>query len=83
MPRSSCAPCCNPVELARSLPSYRAAVLQILCMQSQTSVVTLCNEAGEPILVRSVFDVNGENPVVTAWNMDGTLYEGDIVACGA
>lgn len=31
MPRSSCEPCCQPQQLARSTDSYRAAVLQILC----------------------------------------------------
>lgn len=31
MPRSSCDFCCNPVELARSVESYRAAELGILC----------------------------------------------------
>lgn len=31
MPRSSCLPCCNPGELARTSLSYRSAVLEILC----------------------------------------------------
>lgn len=31
MPRSSCDTCCNPSELARSVDSYRAASLGILC----------------------------------------------------
>lgn len=83
MPHSSCLACCDPTGNSRGVDMYRAAVLQILCAQLNTVTQALCNESGEPIIVRSVFDANGENPEITAWNMDGTPYSGAIVACGA
>lgn len=81
MPRPSCQPCCNPQEAARLITNYRPSVLQILCQQLLTSTHLVCTNLGETVIVRIVFDSNGENPETTVWNLDGTPYAGEFALC--
>lgn len=39
MTRSNCDPCCNPTELARNESSWRDAVLQVLCLISDSGQI--------------------------------------------
>lgn len=82
MPRSSCAPCCNPSEMARMIDTYRASVLQILCSMADTAnVQLLCVPVSfAPVFVQYGLDENGDVEVLRAFTPDGSDYGGSVAA---
>lgn len=94
MPRSSCAPCCNPAEMARSTPSFRSSLLLILCellAASGPSALnlyswnTFCDLDEEIVLVRTVRDAAGDVIGSDGFYLNGDQYGGsldDLRLCG-
>lgn len=64
MPRSSCDVCCAPYELARSVDSYRAAELQILC----NILDALSGGSGAPSANVNLEQVAGTSTAVNSGN---------------
>lgn len=45
------------------------------------STHVVCTTLGETIILKVAFNTDGEDPEVTAWNLDGTPYESELLIC--
>lgn len=83
MPRPMCEPCCAPTELARSVDSYRAAVLQILCAQLEELQAAAAIGGGQLLgeLLGANFNSTADQPI--ALNISGFYTINKIIVSGA
>lgn len=94
MPRSSCDVCCQPVQLGRSVDTYRGGVLKVLCeilaategggpgaTGTRYDYEVLCVPVTfAPVLVRIEYETDGTIVGFTGWNADGSAYGGALAA---
>lgn len=92
MARDVCDICCQPGQLGLGVDVYRTTQLRILCgilaavdaldpegTNLRFDWELLCNPAdGSPVLWRAQYTTAGVVGPITAFNLDGTAYVGDI-----
>lgn len=89
MPLTTCDPCCDPEQFAKSQESFRSSELRILCQilgalgggsGTYYEWVTLCDpgNSNAPVLLQIGYTSSGAISGVTAFNPDGTPWVGTV-----